>query len=92
MKDELRVGECPQLCSTFFKKGGVHSDSRTNEIILSGVVRKWMAKLGTWKQRVLVVTDETVDLFRMPPSITEIKVEQLVMVKRFFYSNLRAIK
>ncbi len=89
--DELEVAKCPQLCSTYFKKGGVQSESRTNEIIYSGVVRKWTTKLGTWKHRVLVVTDETVDLFRMPPSIKEVIVEQMILVKRFFYINLRAI-
>ena len=91
MKDELRVNECPQLCSTYFKKGGVQSESRINQIVLSTVVKKWVSKIGSWKQRVLVITDETVDIFRMPASLNNVKVDQMILVKRFFYRNLRAL-
>ena len=91
MKDELRVTECPQLCSTYFKKGGVQSESRINQIVLSTVVKKWVSKIGTWKHRVLVITDETVDLFRMPIPLNHVKLDELILVKRFFYGNLRAL-
>jgi hypothetical protein len=89
-KDQLRLNECKPLSQTYFKKGGINSETRFNEVLLSTVLDKYDSKLNGWKRRVLAITEETIDLFR-PYNSLDISPTRLVLKRRIFYKHLRAL-
>ena len=88
----LEVGKCEALRTTYLKKGQVESEQRINLVKLSCIVKKFATgkTFSRWQKRILIVTNETVDLFR-PISQQDMSLDKVVLVRRVFYKNLRAL-
>ena len=62
--DQLKINENKALLDLYFKVGGFQSEKRHNQILYSGYIKKECQRTGLWTQRILIITNETIDLLR----------------------------
>lgn len=53
-----------EVLDLYFKRSGIQSEREHNKILLSAHVRKESRMLGLMQRRVLVITNETLDVFK----------------------------
>ncbi len=72
------------ILDLYFKRGGIQSSRELNQILLSVTVRKENRVLGLMQRRILVISNETLDVFkRNGPT--------LVLKRRVILKDLRAV-
>lgn len=73
-----------EVLDLYFKRGGIQSEREHNKILLSAHVKKESRMLGLMQKRVLVITNETLDVFKP-------RGENLILKRRLLLKDLAAV-